>query len=591
MFAPAWDTPPGWENYPINITAELRGKVLGRFHFAAKGRFQKRPPWLFPPRVFIEGRGGPPPFAPSPLRQQHSAADMPSAPSSPERHLAEPDDLPRRSSDESGRRASTGQASESSPTTERAKKQKSQGRSAMAAMMSGLESRLLPKSLTRGRTSNRDTSQRNSSVDFLSPRHTSTRPTRSLSPTGRKIEAASRKLHKMTIEGKPDHMWGPSMNESDEAFAQPSSSSSLPGYVKPTRAEQGERLAKDVFDSEHNIIHSSDDSDSDDDGDVWNEDIQSTATSSDIKGKQPRKSALKSVIRPQAFFDNPAPAPRSAAGTPYGSDDEAELEEIHRAQRLAIYVSLVDNSVPNRSICTIIRGDFQSLQAEADEGRRRQRKYLVATDLSDESVVALESTIGTLLRDGDTMWALYAIQEDASSSSAHVAESPHSNHDIATIVGNQTREATNPGRNYFSLLGSATASKSASTEGHTVSAAEAERVKAVKTVTETCLKLLRKTSLQVQIAVEVIHCKNPKHLVTEAIDYVGPTVTVVGARGQSALKGVLLGSFSNYLMANSSAQVMVAQLPKRSSKNGPNREYRYPNYLRKPKSLTQARVD
>ncbi|KAJ5627110.1 hypothetical protein N7528_004537 [Penicillium herquei] len=551
MSVPA-DTPLGWENYPINITAELRGKVLGRFHFAAR-------------------------------------ADMASAPSSPERHPADPDDLPRRSSDESGRRASTG-ASESSPNTERAKKQKFQGRSAMAAMMSGLESRLLPKSLTRGRTSNRDSSQRNSSVDFLSPRRTSTRPTRSLSPTGRKIEAASRKLQKMALGGKPE-IWGPPTNESDEAFTERSGSSSLPGYVKPTSAEQGERLAKDVFDSEHNIIHSSDDSDSDEDGDVWNEDVQSAATSSDTKGKQPRKSALKSVIRPQGFFDNPAPAPRSAAGTPYGSDDEAEMEEIHRAQRLAIYVSPIDSSVPNRSICTIIRGNFGSLQAEADEGRRRQRKYLVATDLSDESVVALESTIGTLLRDGDTMWALYAIQEDASSSSTQVAENAHSNQDITTIMGNQTQEATNSSRNILSLLGSATASRPASIDGQTVSAAEAERINAVRTVTETCLKLLRKTSLQVRIAVEVIHCKNPKHLVTEAIDHVGPTLTVVGARGQSALKGVLLGSFSNYLMANSSAQVMVARLSKRSSKNGPNKEYRYPNFLRKPKSLTQARVD
>ncbi|KAJ5702162.1 hypothetical protein N7488_009710 [Penicillium malachiteum] len=572
MSVPA-DTPLGWENYPINITAELRGKVLGRFHFAARGRFEKRPPWLFPPRVFVEGRGGPPPFAPSPLRQQLNAADMASAPSSPERHPADPDDLPQRSSDESGRRASTG-ASESSPNTERAKKQKFQGRSAMAAMMSGLESRLLPKSLTRGRTSNRDSSQRISSVDFLSP----------------VIEAASRKLQKMALGGKPE-IWGPPTNESDEVFAERSGSSSLPGYVKPTSAEQGERLAKDVFDSEHNIIHSSDDSDDDDDGDVWNEDVQSAATSSDTKGKQPRKSALKSVIRPQGFFDNPAPAPRSAAGTPYGSDDEAEMEEIHRAQRLAIYVSPIDSSVPNRSICTIIRGNFGSLQAEADEGRRRQRKYLVATDLSDESVVALESTIGTLLRDGDTMWALYAIQEDASSSSTQVAESAHSNQDITTIMGNQTQEATNSGRNILSLLGSATASRPASIDGQTVSAAEAERINAVRTVTETCLKLLRKTSLQVRIAVEVIHCKNPKHLVTEAIDHVGPTLTVVGARGQSALKGVLLGSFSNYLMANSSAQVMVARLSKRSSKNGPNKEYRYPNFLRKPKSLTQVRVD
>ena len=36
-------------------------------------------------------------------------------------------------------------------------------------------------------------------------------------------------------------------------------------------------------------------------------------------------------------------------------------------------------------------------------------------------------------------------------------------------------------------------------------------------------------------------------------------MTVLGSRGRSALKGVLLGSFSNYLVTKSSVPVMVAR--------------------------------
>ena len=38
-----------------------------------------------------------------------------------------------------------------------------------------------------------------------------------------------------------------------------------------------------------------------------------------------------------------------------------------------------------------------------------------------------------------------------------------------------------------------------------------------------------------------------------------PTLVILGSRGRSALKGVLLGSFSNYLVTKSSVPVMVAR--------------------------------
>jgi hypothetical protein len=224
------------------------------------------------------------------------------------------------------------------------------------------------------------------------------------------------------------------------------------------------------------------------------------------------------VIHPQTSFDIPTPATQSVAGTPYGSEDEAERDDIHRAQQLGISMSAIDNRVPNRSIRTIIRGNFASLQEEADGGRRRQRKYLVATDLSEESVYALEWTIGAVLRDGDTMYALYAVHEDANTSSVQVGEGAKAMQDAAVVVGTQTKEATqNASRYILGRLGPGTTSKSGSVDARASSLAEAERVKAVETVSNTCVKLLRKTLLQVRIAVEVIHCKSPKLMITEAV--------------------------------------------------------------------------
>lgn len=75
------------------------------------------------------------------------------------------------------------------------------------------------------------------------------------------------------------------------------------------------------------------------------------------------------------------------------------------------------------------------------------------------------------------------------------------------------------------------------------------------------------------------------------IDKLEPTLVIVGARGRSALKGVLLGSFSNYLVTHSSVPVMVARrkLKKQTKKN--KTRIRLSNNLTTPKSLALAKVD
>ncbi|KAF3480547.1 universal stress protein family domain protein [Arthroderma uncinatum] len=313
----------------------------------------------------------------------------------------------------------------------------------------------------------------------------------------------------------------------------------------------------------------------------------------------------KTGVHPNTNFDITV----SQGNTPVGSDDEggvaedeAEVSEIKKAQNLSVYLSPMDQSVPNRVIRTIVRGDFTKMQEEAEQGLRRARSYLVATDLSEESVYALEWTIGTILRDGDTMYAIYAIDEEGGSSKPSETDLPSvmpisdgfkAILDIAATIHSQTagsaRIPTRPSSSAFPspqvssthLPGSASSEKDKSFESSTgsvdsraLSKAETERLHAIDGITQTCVRLMRKTKLQVRVAVEVIHCKSPKHLITEAIDGLDPTLVILGSRGRSALKGVLLGSFSNYLVTKSSAPVMVARkkLKKHAKfKNGPVR--------------------
>ncbi|KAB8235538.1 universal stress protein family domain protein [Aspergillus alliaceus] len=514
----------------------------------------------------------------------------------------------------SQRRAS--QAQEKPPT------KALQGRNAMAAVMSGLDLRVGLPSFTRGRTSSRNSSSRGTSLDSrLSPKN------RWLSPSSRSPAAQPVKPTPAAEKPKPTE----------------TESSSKPQPLRPAARLQpsdddvrsppagDERLEKDVYDSENNLIESSeeevDDSTSDDEvsserGRKKNSDRATpigndgaSASKADSKeetsGESPDDKSDKSEyihsakqgpipkkpeVHPRTSFDT-----ASAANTPFGSEDEAELSDIKRAQKLGIQMSSIDSSVHNRSIRTIIRGDYTSLSEQTEGGRRRQRKYLVTTDLSEESVYALEWTIGTILRDGDTMFAVCAIHEETGApTSVQIGEGAKAMQDAAAVIGSQTEEtvqisqndsSTNLSRALLSRLGSGTDSKPGSVDSRGMTKAESERVHAVEAISQTCVRLLRKTLLQVRVAVEVIHCKSPKHMITEAIDGLEPTLVIVGARGRSALKGVLLGSFSNYLVMHSSVPVMVARRKLKKQTKTKKTNIRLSNNLSTPKKLAMAKVD
>ncbi|KAF8428171.1 hypothetical protein EV426DRAFT_571509 [Tirmania nivea] len=316
----------------------------------------------------------------------------------------------------------------------------------------------------------------------------------------------------------------------------------------------------------------------------------SSAPTSPITARRPG-------VHPSTNFDLP-----SHASTPMTSETELDLQDIRRAQRMEMVISPITSTPEtHRVVRTIVRGDFDALQDEAEQGNRRQRTYLVATDMSGEAAHALEWTIGTVLRDGDTLLAIYAAGEDSVDSSAitptsatsavmnglTVAEGAASSaiapaSPALASISNFAQSApsspvvsfsTPPSRNpspppssigIASRRGSGEKRRGISRDrGSNASAekskAELERVVATENITQLVAKLLKKTRLQVRCVVEVIHCKSPKHLLTEMIDYIEPTLVILGSRGRSALKGVLLGSFSNYLVTKSSVPVMVAR--------------------------------
>lgn len=125
-------------------------------------------------------------------------------------------------------------------------------------------------------------------------------------------------------------------NKSDETLAKPSGG--LPDYVKPSEQEEGERLAKDVFDRDKNIIESSDD----DEDDSYSEDDQiggfvqwrgrkkrgsdiSTITSSDfIKPKEEKPQDTEASAYSIQFPEPPLPRMHI---------DVSRRETYHQAQR------------------------------------------------------------------------------------------------------------------------------------------------------------------------------------------------------------------------------------------------------------------
>jgi nucleotide-binding universal stress UspA family protein len=296
------------------------------------------------------------------------------------------------------------------------------------------------------------------------------------------------------------------------------------------------------------------------------------------EGKKTPGSSEKKRVHPMSAFDM---APLGMA-TPMSSDDETH-SELRAAQKLSLTMSAV-HSTPSahRVIRQIIRGDYAHFQREAEEGRRRQRMYLVATDASPEAEHALEWTIGTVLRDGDTLFAVYAADEDDTAGNeggVEIGKGADMVKDTADIVRGlaslNVPQPASPGPSPLSRAGQLAPAAQVARSGSrgVYGAAEAERRRTLEDITARCVRMLRKTRLQCRVVVEVFHCKSPRHMITEVIDFLSPTLVIIGSRGQSAVKGVLLGSFSNYLVTKSSVPVMVARKKLRKhSKSQRNRD-------------------
>jgi len=89
------------------------------------------------------------------------------------------------------------------------------------------------------------------------------------------------------------------------------------------------------------------------------------------------------------------------------SNTEAEAHDLHRAQRMEMIFSPITSTPETQSVRIILRGEYESIVKEAEDGNKQVQKYRVATDLSEEAQHALEWAIGTVLGDDNTLsWGI-----------------------------------------------------------------------------------------------------------------------------------------------------------------------------------------
>ncbi|KIW63556.1 hypothetical protein PV04_08547 [Phialophora macrospora] len=407
-------------------------------------------------------------------------------------------------------------------------------------------------------------------------------------------------------------------------------------------SEDPGRVTKDDVSGEEDAVDSEEDVSSDEDEtrgrperrklsangsapDVKSPGSSATSSPEDVKRVSHSQQFVKSLLEPSISITSPTGEKlndsRGAAGSPARrssvasatDDEDDEAAAIKKAKSLGLNESQLDTTVAGRHVQMVLRGNWAQFQREAEAGERTTRLYLLCSDLSVEASYAMEWVVGTMMRDGDTLLAIYAMEDENATKTTEAerevltAEGNKAGKDASDAMAALTRQTTQGGGSSSGLRKEAkftpaieAESLTGSVDARKLSRKEMDRLKAVEALKNDFLKLVRKTPLQVRCMIEVIHCKSPKHLILGAIDELDPTLCVVGTRGRSSLKGVLLGSFSNYLVTKSSVPVMVARKRMKKSHSGPlisSSKIRLKNNLTasnfpiKRKSLTQARID
>ncbi|GME77239.1 unnamed protein product [[Candida] boidinii] len=283
---------------------------------------------------------------------------------------------------------------------------------------------------------------------------------------------------------------------------------------------------------------------------------------------------------------------------PYTSDVEEKVDtELAKILNEKVIVSDIEvNNTNARAIRTITRGNFfeivkDNTNANANANDKTNNKnttstmpksFVICMDFSEESKYALEWCIGTVLVDGSVLYIINVIEDD-----------DYSAMQLNGIPSTTTNNNNSSGRNGAMLspttsahgLSAAVSKSNANSSSKT--SRETTRRRNVERMTKDCLELLKLTKLQVHVVIESVHHPIPRYFIVEVIHHLSPTLVVVGSKGQSAIKGVLLGSLSNYLVRKSSVPVMVVRNKIQKFKKGKQ----FSNTISTLHSLAEARID
>ena len=193
--------------------------------------------------------------------------------------------------------------------------------------------------------------------------------------------------------------------------------------------------------------------------------------------------------------------------------DEDEEESIRHAQSLFLHEGAVDNSKPHRTLQIIRRSLAPGAEIEADNNDRPSRTYCLASDLSEEAEYALKCTIGSILRDGDTLCVTYAIGNGQGIPIGSGAKVMKDAADIDKAAPVSLKVS------FAKKLLKALPSKSSTPKSidRAFSSPQLDRNHSIERLTRLCIGLLRKTPLQVKLVVEVVHCKDPRHCLLEVV--------------------------------------------------------------------------
>ncbi|KAJ7794150.1 hypothetical protein B0H14DRAFT_2923918 [Mycena olivaceomarginata] len=243
------------------------------------------------------------------------------------------------------------------------------------------------------------------------------------------------------------------------------------------------------------------------------------------------------VVPPDPYFPSTLNAGPSSARNKGRNPRRRKSTRHHEPLALA-----TSRPIFQRDRCTIT-----ITQGDPDARGGKRKRYIVASDLSEESRYAVEWGIGTVIRDGDEMMIVNIMENEAKVD----PPIPNAADRASKLRSQQERQAL-----AYILCRQATG-------------------------------LLQRTKLNVTVVCQAWHAKNARHMLLDIVDYHEPQMLIVGSRGLGQLKGILLGSTSHYLIEKCSVPVMVAR---RRLKRPPRRSAHLATH-RTHVSLAEAGID